>query len=104
MARVNYIKCDICGNMINKDSTFPAGFRFRIHKPKNKIDICDECISKIKCLSIDVDAEQKVVDEIVRNAYVKFDNSDEQSIYLQGVQDAIESMSHYRMNKLKGYI
>lgn len=77
MARVDYIKCDICGNVINKDNTFPGGFRFRIHKLKNKIDLCDKCISKIKYLSIDVE-------------------------YLQGVQDAIESMSHHRINKLKG--
>ena len=34
MARIDYIKCDICGNVINKDSTFPGGFRFRIHKLK----------------------------------------------------------------------
>lgn len=24
MARVDYIKCDICGNVINKDGTFPG--------------------------------------------------------------------------------
>lgn len=47
MARVDYIKCDICGNVINKDNTLPGGFRFRIH-------------------------------------------------------NAIESMSHHRINKLKG--
>lgn len=101
MARIDYIKCDICGNVINKDSTFPGGFRFRIHKLKNKIDICDKCISKIKYLSIDVDAEQKVIDEIIGNTD-KFESSDEKCIYLQGVQDSIESMSHHRINKLKG--
>lgn len=46
-------------------------------------------------------AEQKVIDEIIGNTD-KFESSDEKYIYLQGIQDAIESMSHHRINKLKG--
>lgn len=47
MARVNYIKCDICGRTID-ENTFDSAIRFFagiIHK--GKIDICKSCLNKI---------------------------------------------------------
>lgn len=92
MAKINYIQCDICKGVV-KDNLFKSKIR------KNKLDICEECLKKIKHLSIDVSAELKVLDEVVKN--VNWEDSNMASVYLQGVQDTLEAMSHHRLNKLK---
>ena len=92
LARVNYIQCDICRGVVKNN---PLKSRIR----KNKLDICENCLEKIKYLSTDVSAELKVLDEVISN--VNWEDSNIASIYLQGVQDTLEAMSHHRLNKIK---
>ena len=57
MARVKYIKCDICGRTID-ENTFERQNRFFagiIHKAK--IDICKSCLGKIDKVNEDIRTE-----------------------------------------------
>ena len=93
MSKVNYIKCDICGHIIKNGIKIK-----RILNRKTNIDFCEECFNKIKFLSNDIEIENKVIDEIIgKNPYKE---SQESSIYLQGVQDALKILSHYRLNNI----
>lgn len=61
MARVNYIKCDICGRTID-ENTFDSAIRFFagiIHK--GKIDICKSCLNKIDKVYEDIRTEEELV-------------------------------------------
>lgn len=101
MAKVKYIKCDICGGTI-KEGFLSSSYRslFEFMQSKSKIDICEKCIQKLDYLSTDVKAEQKVADEIVEKAFDTYQNVDLREAYLQGIDDTLKIMSHYRMNKL----
>lgn len=61
MARVNYIKCDICGRTID-ENTFDSVIRFFagiVHK--GKIDICESCLNKIDKVYEDIRTEEELV-------------------------------------------
>lgn len=63
MSKVNYRKCDICGNILNKDVRvfgFINGYRIW-NRLFNKLDICHSCIKKIKQLSIDSKDEENML-------------------------------------------
>lgn len=80
MARVNYIKCDICGRTID-ENTFDSAIRFFagiIHK--GKIDICKSCLGKIDKVNEDT------------NLY---------TAYLTGVQDTAKYLSQHQIVKGK---
>ena len=65
MSKINYRVCDICGNILKTDIRF-AGYvnGCRIwNKLFNRLDICDDCIGKIKRLSIDKKDEEKYIKE-----------------------------------------
>lgn len=102
MAKIDYRVCDICGKVLDKDVRF-GGFKngYRIlNRLFNKIDICDKCMSKIKRLSIDKEEEDRCYHEILNNGR-EFSNNEEEAIYYQGVEDAIEILSHNRLLKIK---
>lgn len=92
LEKINYVQCDICKGVV-KNSPLKRMLC------RNKPDICEDCLQKIKYLSIDVSAELKTLDEVVKN--VNWENTNEASTYLQGVQDTLEAMSHHRLNKIK---
>ena len=103
MSNVRYIKCDICGNTIS-DLDFKSYGRRILLKWLHHIDICDECMSKIRKLSIDLEIEDKCVCECIdNNPYQgQYDNGLE-TAYLEGVQAALDTMSHNRLKKMKKY-
>ena len=58
MARVKYVRCDICGKHITENS-FDSAIRFFagiIHK--GKIDICTSCLNKIDKVYEDIRTEE----------------------------------------------
>ena len=66
MSKINYRVCDICGNILKTDIRFTGyvnGCRIW-NKLFNRLDICDDCIGKIKRLSIDKKDEEKYIKEV----------------------------------------
>ena len=62
MARVKYVKCDICGRHITENS-FDSAIRFFagiIHN--GKIDICESCLGKIDKIYEDIRTEEELVE------------------------------------------
>lgn len=101
MSKVNYRKCDICGNILNPDIRF-LGFvnGYRIwNRLFNRLDICRSCIKKIEQLSTDVKDEEKYVDELFdkHETYEDFDN---ESAYLHGAEDMLNILSHKRLRNI----
>lgn len=106
MSKINYRVCDICGNRI-------PGFEFDItgiakryingcriwNKLFNRLDICDDCIDKIKHLSIDKKDEEKYIKEVFDKAK-DYNNPDMKSAYYQGIEDALGVLSHKRLKNL----
>lgn len=102
MSKVKYRKCDICGNTLETDIRF-YGFLngYRIwNRLFNHLDICNDCMKKIKILSIDVKDEEKYIDELF-DKHNKYENIDCESAYFQGVEDMLSILSHKRLNKIK---
>lgn len=62
MARVKYVRCDICGKHITENS-FDSAIRFFagiIHN--GKIDICKSCLGKIDKIYEDIRTEEELVE------------------------------------------
>lgn len=62
MARVKYVKCDICGRHITENS-FDSAIRFFagiIHN--GKIDVCKSCLGKIDKIYEDIRTEEELVE------------------------------------------
>ena len=90
MARVKYVRCDICGKHITENS-FDSAIRFFagiIHN--GKIDICKSCLGKIDKIYEDIRTEEELVEYAMnsKNAEDFKENADLYSAYLTGVQDA----------------
>lgn len=103
MAKVNYRKCDICGDSLRDNEYVPSGFSngYRIwNRVFNGLDICDRCMSKIKRLSIDIEEEKRCVQEVL-DKHEPYENDYCESAYLQGVEDALGVLSHKRLLNLK---
>ena len=102
MSKINYRKCDICGNILKTDIRvlgFTNGYRIW-NRLFNKLDICNTCMEKIKQLSIDVKEEEKYIKELF-DKHKTYDDSNLESIYLQGVTDMLNILSNNRLRTIK---
>ena len=101
MSKINYRVCDICGNILKTDirTGYVNGCRIW-NKLFNKLDICDDCISKIKRLSVDKKDEEKYIKEVFDKAK-DYDNPDMKSAYYEGIEDALGVLSHKRLKNIK---
>ena len=69
MSKVNYRRCDICGEILKTDiriSGFTNGYRIW-NRLFNKLDICNTCMKKIKQLSIDSKEEENMLKNCLIN-------------------------------------
>lgn len=103
MARVKYVRCDICGKHITKNS-FDSAIRFFagiIHN--GKIDICESCLGKIDKIYEDIRTEEELVEYAMssKNAEDFKENPDLYSAYLTGVQDAAEYLSQHQVTRVR---
>lgn len=102
MSKVNYRRCDICGETLVKNSkgnNYLNGYRIW-NRLFNKLDICNTCMGKIKQLSIDSKEEEKYVKELF-DKHNKYEDFNLESIYLQGVEDMLDILSHNRLRNIK---
>lgn len=102
MAKISYTKCDICGNELRTDPRicgFVNGYRIW-NRLFNGIDICGDCIKKIKKLSIDKDIEEKCWELILKDNR-KYSNDEVQAAYYQGVEDCLAKLSHHKLKEMK---
>lgn len=102
MSKINYRVCDICGNILKTDIRFTgyvSGYRIW-NKLFNRLDICDDCIDKIKRLSIDKKDEEKYIKEVFDKAK-DYDNPDMKSAYYEGIEDTLNVLSHKRLKNLQ---
>lgn len=102
MSKINYRVCDICGNILKTDIRFTGyvnGCQIW-NKLFNRLDICDDCIDKIKRLSIDKKDEEKYIKEVFDKAK-DYHDVDEQVAYYQGIEDAFGVLSHKRLKNLQ---
>ena len=102
MSNVRYIKCDICGNAIpDSDFDFESYGRRIFLKLLNHIDICSECMSKIKQLSIDAKSAEDCACECVKNnPYDDIKDKDLAIAYLEGVQTVLDKLSHHKLRSM----
>lgn len=98
MAKINYRQCDICGEILKLDRCI-NGYRIW-NRLFNKLDICNNCMKKIKKLSVDKDIEIQCLNYIGKMER-NFTNNDEMSAYYQGVEDCLAGLSHYKLAKIK---
>lgn len=103
MARVKYVRCDICGKHIT-ESSFDSAIRFFagiIHN--GKIDICESCLGKIDKIYEDIRTEEELVEYAMnsKNAEDFKENPDLYSAYLTGVQDAAEYLSQHQVTRAR---
>lgn len=102
MSKINYRVCDICGNILKTDIRFTGyvnGCQIW-NKLFNRLDICDDCIDKIKRLSIDKKDEEKYIKEVFDKAK-DYDNPDMKSAYYEGIEDTLNVLSHKRLKNLQ---
>ena len=102
MSKVNYRRCDICGEILKTDirvSGFTNGYRIW-NRLFNNLDICSTCMEKIKQLSIDSKEEEKYVKELF-DKHNKYEDFNLESIYLQGVEDMLNILSHKRLRNIE---
>lgn len=102
MSKINYRVCDICGNILKTDVRFTGyvnGCRIW-NKLFNRLDMCNDCIDKIKRLSIDKKDEEKYIKEVFDKAK-NYDNQDIKSAYYEGIEDTLNVLSHKRLANLQ---
>ena len=102
MSKVNYRRCDICGDILKTDIRifgFTSGYRIW-NRLFNKLDICNTCMKKIKQLSIDSKEEEKYVKELF-DKHNKYEDFNLESAYLQGVEDMFDILSHKRLRNIE---
>ena len=107
VSKINYRVCDICGNIIPGFELDITGIAKRYingcriwNKLFNSLDICDDCIGKIKRLSIDQKDEEKYIQEVFDKAR-NYDNPDLKSAYYEGIEDTLNVLSHKRLKNLQ---
>lgn len=106
MATVNYIECDVCGKKIDNRPrllSYKRGFRLFISGlfQCDTIDICDDCLAKLRQIKKNVSLKDKVCDEVIEQAFEKYDDANLQSIYLEGVQDTLDCFELHMLGKNK---
>lgn len=94
MAKVEYKVCDICNRNIHVDNKYQMFIHIMFG-----LDICQNCLDKLKQLSIDRKNEEKCMAEISKRTN-KYENVDCKSAYYEGVEDALSVLSHHRLKKL----
>ena len=102
VSKVNYRVCDICGNILKTDIRFTGyvnGCRIW-NKLFDRLDICNDCIDKIKRLSIDKKDEERYIKEVFDKAK-NYDNPDMKSAYYEGIEDTLNVLSHKRLKNLQ---
>lgn len=102
MSKVNYRKCDICGDILKTDIrnySFTNGYIIW-NRLFNKLDVCYSCMKKIKYLSTDVKDEEKYVNELFDKREI-YENIDNESAYWQGAEDMLNILGHKRLRKIK---
>lgn len=102
MSKINYRVCDICENILKTDVRFTGyvnGCRIW-NKLFNRLDMCNDCIDKIKRLSIDKKDEEKYIKEVFDKAK-NYDNPDIKSAYYEGIEDTLNVLSHKRLKNIK---
>ena len=107
VSKVNYRVCDICGNRIPCFEFDITGIAKRYingcriwNKLFSRLDICDDCIDKIKQLSIDKRDEETYIKEVFDKAK-NYDNPDMKSAYYEGIEDTLNVLSHKRLKNLQ---
>ena len=101
MSKINYRVCDGCNLELETDirlTGFTNGYRI-YNRLFNGIDICDECMKKIKNLSKDIDKEKKIFKKIHKKAS-QYNNIDNRSAYYEGVEDVLEILSNKELLKM----
>lgn len=102
MAKINYRTCDVCGNILKTDIRcrgYLNGWRIW-NKVFNSLDICSDCMRKIRYLSIDKKHEEEYMSECFKNEK-KYDDPNLQIAYSEGLDDAFRVLSHHRLEKIK---
>ena len=104
MAKVKYRECDICGHKLHENSVaggYLDGYRI-LNRFFNKLDICSNCMKKIKLLSIDVKEEKKCIDKFFDdgNEYSEIDDN-YKTAYLHGAKNILDVLSHNRLKDIK---
>ncbi len=102
MSKIKYRVCDICGNTLKTDirlTGYVNGCRIW-NKLFNGLDICNDCIDKIKRLSIDKKDEKKYLREVFDKER-NYDNPDMESAYYEGIEDTLKVLSHKRLANIK---
>lgn len=102
--KINYIQCDICGNhIINLESgkIINQGHKFKFKQglppyERLSLDICDTCVTKLYAVTADFKFEEELANKVVEKAIDKYEDSNCQSAYLHGVEDALNAMSKFR--------
>lgn len=106
MADVKYIKCDVCGKKIDNYPgvlNYKGGFRLFINGflHHDTLDICDDCFAKLRQIKKNINLRDKVSDEVIGQAFGKYDDANLQSIYLEGVQDTLDCFELHMLGKSK---
>ena len=106
MASIKYIKCDVCGEKIQNDPklfSYKEGFRLFLGEffCRDTIDICSDCLAKLRQIKKNVSIKDKVSDEVIGQAFEKYDDANLQSIYLEGVQDTLDCFELHMLGKSK---
>lgn len=105
MSKVNYIKCDICGKPVGKDSIHDRIFRFFAGVINRRpIDICDTCLYNIDKVSEDLKTEEELYSYALNtgeHAKEFKDDSDLYSAYLAGVEDAAGYLSQHQIERAR---
>ena len=102
MSKINYRVCDICGNTLKTDirlTGYVNGCRIW-NKLFNRLDMCNDCIDKIKHLSIDKKDEEKYIQEVFDKAR-NYHDVDKQFAYYEGIEDTLKVLSHKRLANIK---
>lgn len=104
MAKVKYTKCDVCDCQIQNDrkaSYYKKGFRLFIGTffHYDMIDICDDCLMKIRQMKRDINLEDMVCNEVIDQAFTKHSDPILQTAYLEGVQDTLNCFEHHMLKK-----
>lgn len=106
MANIKYIECDVCGKKIDNHPrllSYKRGFRLFISGLLrcDTIDICDDCLAKLRQIKKNVSLKDKVSNEVIGQAFKKYDDTNLQSIYLEGVQDTLDCFELHMLGKSK---
>ena len=106
MSKVKYTTCDICGKNLMKNHEI-IGYRkgltlfFGTLFNRRHLDICFDCLSKLPKIKENIELRDKVLNEIIKVPFKRYDDPDLQNAYLFGVQDTIQCFEKHMLGKSK---